>query len=440
MATNLEQCPLCGTELSQTKFREIKAKLRADDDKRADELAAAKAAMKQSLEVELRRRLDEQRRSIEKNVREEAAQLLKKAASEKEELTAKLKDSEARVTQIQSAAAMEIEKAKLVAEKKAKLEAKRESDEQLKRLQIELKGAKEREAQVREQAEVQAQKEAQKQLLDQRQAFEKDKTSALLKQQAGFNRDRDSLQKTIKMLEHQVEKKRANELGDGGEIDVFEALRDAFQGDKITRTPKGQEGADILHEVFYKGDCCGRIVTDSKNRQLWQHVFVSKLRQYKVEADAEHAILATTVFPAGKKELCIESGVIVVSPARVVYITEILRSAMITMHMKGLSFRERSNKMSHLYNLITSEAYSKKFGEAERLAQDILDLDVQEQKDHRNVWMKRGTLGTRLKNVLREVETDVASIVEADGEPQRPPFVQHTAAGVLGVSRDSRES
>ena len=85
---------------------------------------------------------------------------------------------------------------------------------------------------------------------------------------------------------------------------------------------------------------------------------------------------------------------------------------MIAMHIKGLSLRERSNKMNQLYALITSESYSKKFVEAGKLAQDILDLDVQEQKDHGVVWRKRGTLATRMKKVLRDIETEVAAVIE----------------------------
>jgi hypothetical protein len=225
-------------------------------------------------------------------------------------------------------------------------------------------------------------------------------------------------------LEHQLQKKTANELGDSGEVDVLDALRDAFQGDKITRIQKGQPGADILHEVLYKGEVCGRIVVDAKNRQAWQNGFVDKLRKDKVDHKAEHAILATTVFPAGQKELSNESGVIVVSPGRVVCITELLRQAMITMHIKGLSLKERSNKMSQLYNLITSESYSKKFTETERLAQDILDLDVQEQRDHSIVWRKRGTFATRMKRVLREIETDVAAVIESTDAAHEQPLAQ----------------
>src|SRR4029077_10289514 len=204
---------------------------------------------------------------------------------------------------------------------------------------------------------------------------------------------------------------------------VYEALREAFDGNggKTTRTPKGYSGADLLHEVFHKGEICGRIIVDAKIRQAWQNSFVTKLRQDQVEAGAEHAILATTVFPAGRKEMCIESGVIVMAPARVVYIVQLLRQAMVTMHVKGLSMKERTTKMSRLYKLITSESYAGKFTEANKLTQDILDLEVQEKTAHDNVWKKRGALVKRIHNVLREAETEVAAIIEGSDDGEAPP-------------------
>src|SRR5439155_17250111 len=130
--------------------------------------------------------------------------------------------------------------------------------------------------------------------------------------------------------------KTAYEIGDGAEIDLYEALREQFPSDTIKRIPKGQPGADILHEVQHKGEVCGRIVYDSKNRQAWQSTFATKLRQDQIAAHADHAILSTTAFPAGKKELCIESDVIVASPLRVVPVVELLRQPMVKMHVMGL--------------------------------------------------------------------------------------------------------
>jgi len=149
---------------------------------------------------------------------------------------------------------------------------------------------------------------------------------------------------------------------------------------------------------------------------VWHKTFVSKLRQDQVEAKAENAILATTVFPAGKREMCIESGVIVISPAHVTNIVHLLRHAMVMMHVQGLSMKERTSKMSQLYKLITSESYAAKFTEANRLTEDVLDIDVKEQAEHGRVWRNRGTLVKRMQNLLREVETEVAAVIESNGD------------------------
>ena len=132
--------------------------------------------------------------------------------------------------------------------------------------------------------------------------------------------------------------------------------------------------------------------------------------------------------------MCIESGVIVISPSRVVHIVQLLRQAMVTMHVKGLSMKERASKMSQLYKLITSESYAAKFTEAGRLTQDILELEVQEKTTHDNVWKKRGTLVKRMQNVLREVETDVAAIIEGDEEEELPAafVIKGVGAGSSG--------
>ena len=143
--------------------------------------------------------------------------------------------------------------------------------------------------------------------------------------------------------------KTSNDIGEGAEVDVFNALRDAFQDDLIKRIPKADGGADIMHQVLYKGEVCGRIVYDSKNRQGWQSSYVTKLREDQIKAKAEHAILPSSVFPSGKKELFIKSGVIIVNPARVVEVVTLVREAMVRMYVLGLSMKERADKTARLY-------------------------------------------------------------------------------------------
>lgn len=412
MEIDLEQCPLCGSDLSHAKYHEIQAKLKGQEQERAAQLTEAKSAVTRRVEAELKKQFEQQRLAAEKKTKEEADQRVKKVLAERDQATKQLSEVQKRVDGIRKQAQLEIEKQKQVIENKAKADV----EQQVKKITSErdqtaakLKAADARVDETRKQMQEEAEKRRQKDLTEQRQILERDKKLALIKQQSEFNRERESLQKKL-------ERKTANELGDDGELDVFEALRDAFQGDKITRIRKGQPGADILQEVLYKGEVCGRIIVDSKNRLEWKYTFVSKLRQDQAEAEAEHAILATTVFPAGKKEMCIESGVIVISRARVVHIVQILRQAMVMMHVRGLSVKERKNKMSQLYQLITSEAYRAKFTELNRLTQDVLELDVKEQAEHGRVWKNRGGLVKRMQNLLRETETDVAAVIEGDGD------------------------
>lgn len=337
---------------------------------------------------------------------------------------------------------MDLAKQKQALEKKAKDEAEirlKQVIAERDQTAIKLKQAETRETAVRKQITEDAEKERLKQLANQRQSLETDKKSSLLKQQSEFNRERESFQKKMLQMEKQLQKKTPNELGDGGEIDLYDALRDSFPTDKISRIQKGQPGADILHEILYKGTPCGRILVESKNRQDWKNSYVTKLRQDQVEAGAEHAILATTFFPPGKKEMCIESDVIVISPARVVYVTQLLRNAMVTMHVKGLSMKERSTKMVRLYKLITSESYSRKFAEASKLAEEILALDVDEKSTHDNVWKKRGSLAKRVQNVLREAETEVAAVIESIDDAEIPPAFSVKSDRSLSATSQTQE-
>ena len=252
-----------------------------------------------------------------------------------------------------------------------------------------------------------AEKQRRKEIAEIREILAKDRDAALAKAEAAFARERDALQKKIVEMGRRV--KAGQDIGDGGEIDLFDDLRGAFPEDQVSRA----KGGVLLHEVRYKGKSAGKILIDSKQRAGWKHTFVSALRQAQSETDADHAILATPAFPAGKKELFVDAGVIVVAPARVRALVEVLRKTLVAMHVAKLSDAERTDKLSRLFKFITSSGFKRRLAEASDLAGEALEIDVEEKRAHDNVWKKRGTVLTRIKHVLREIDTDVAAIVEA---------------------------
>jgi hypothetical protein len=267
---------------------------------------------------------------------------------------------------------------------------------------------------------LQADKQRKKEVTEIRQILQKDRDTALLKRDAEFARERDALQKKIAEMSRRV-KKSGGDLAEGAELDIYDELRSAFPEDQLAKI-KGRPGI-IVHEVRYKGKSSGKIVIDATPRGGWQHAFITKLRQTQTELAADHAILSTAVFPAGRRELFIDSGVIVVAPARVRAMVEVLRKALIAMDVARLSDAERADKLDRLFRFITSSGFKRKLAEASDLAGEALEIDVQEKRAHDTVWKKRGTVLSRIKHVLREIDTDVSAIVEAREETTEPtPF------------------
>jgi len=280
---------------------------------------------------------------------------------------------------------------------------------------------KEREALAAERAKItkaveaakqEAEKVRRKELAEVRQILQKDRDTALVKKESEFAREREKLQKKIVEMSRRVGKAGGESLSEGGEIDLYDDLREAFPDDQLART-KGKSGGTLLHDVRYKGKSAGKILIDARPKAAWQHAFVSKLRQDQSEAGADHAVLATTAFPAGKRELFVDSGVVVVAPARVRAMVEVLRKTLIAMHVAKLTDAERADKLSRLFKFITSSGFKRKLAEASDLASEALEIDVEEKRAHDHVWKKRGTVLTRIKHVLRDIDTDVSAIVEA---------------------------
>ena len=263
-----------------------------------------------------------------------------------------------------------------------------------------------------------------KEIAEVRAILQKDRDAALLKKEAEFARERDALQKKIADMSRRVGKA---ETAEGGELDLYDSLREAFPEDQVSRT-MGRTSANLIHDVRYKGKSAGKILIDCRPRAAWQSAFVKKLREDQSEAGADQAILATGTFPAGKRELFVDSGVIVVAPARVPAMVDVLRKALIAMHVAKLSDAERADKLDRLYRFITSSGFKRKLAEASELANEALQIDVDEKRAHDNVWKKRGTVLTRIRNVLREIDTDVSAIVEAPPGPEPGAKVLRPAA------------
>ena len=245
--------------------------------------------------------------------------------------------------------------------------------------------------------------------------LKEERDAAVLAERTRSFEETQALRQKLEDLTRKLEGKSAHELGEGSEIDLFEQLRDAFQGDHIQRVPKGVNGADVIHEVVHNGRVCGKIIYDAKNRDSWQNGFATKLKADKLAQAADHAVLSSNKFPKDKSQIHTQDGVIVANPARVLVIAEILREQIVRMHELRASKEAREEKTVALYTFVTSDHFKQLLEQVEAQAGKILELDSKEQEAHRRVWDQRGKLIRTIQKARADLTFEVDRIIGTAG-------------------------
>lgn len=373
-----ETCPWCEQPISHGKFEEIRQRMASEQNARLAEVIAQHEQEKAAAERRTKAQVEQ--------VRQELA-----AAAE-----AKL--ALARREAQQAAEAAGLAKLAEIQARLAAAEAARETAQQEKAALLE----------AQEASLVERLQEA-------RETLQRERDAAVLAEKSKAFDESQRLHMKLQDLQRQLEAKTANELGEALEIDLFEQIKAAFEGDRIWRVAKGVNGADVIHEVVHNGQVCGKIIYDAKNRNAWQNEFVNKLRADKIAESADHAILSSNKFPKDKKEIHPQDGVIVANPARVVALAEILRGQILRMHALRASEQERGEKTQELYTFITSEHFKQLVDQVEMQTAKMLELDSKEQEAHRRLWDQRGKLIRSVQKARSDLSFEVDRIIGTAG-------------------------
>jgi hypothetical protein len=444
-----EVCPWCEQPIPHDKFSEISARIAEREGAHFAEMTTAlkeqHARDKEALEVKAKAELDRIRSEIQQAADAAAQAKLAALAQEREasevDLRAKIAQAEengasskAQLEQMRQENAAALEKMRQdAAEREAAIrqesQAAAEAAMQERLAAVEqTRVAKEAELQAKvANAEQQLQKlqeahegDMNRRLQEQREAFEQDKATAVNAEKAKAFEDNLKLSETEQQLQRKLEKKTAEDLGEGAKIDLFEALKLEFEGDQITRINKGQPGADILHVVIHNGRECGSIIYDSKNRNAWRNDYVSKLVQDQMAAKAEHAILSTHKFPADARQVHVQDGIILATPARVVALVQIVRQHVVQRHTLRMSNTERAEKTAALYDFITSERCTQLFERIDSQAQEMLDLQEKEIRAHKTTWKHQGELYRSVQKVRGELSAEIDRIIGTNADADLP--------------------
>jgi hypothetical protein len=245
----------------------------------------------------------------------------------------------------------------------------------------------------------------------QREVLDKAKDDAVNAEKARAFEENQKLTDKVNDLQRALENKTAEELGEGAEIDLCDALKKEFPSDDIQRIPKGTPGADIIHVVMLSGKKCGTIIYDSKNHNQFRWEHVTKLRADQLAARAEHAILSTRKFPQGTRQLHLHDGVVLANPARVVLIATMIRQHLVQLHAQRVSDIERDSKTAALYEFIISERCGSLLSRIDERGDDLLEEQQKEVKWHENHWKREGEAIRGIQKAKADLENQVNLII-----------------------------
>jgi hypothetical protein len=248
-------------------------------------------------------------------------------------------------------------------------------------------------------------------LNSQREILERAKDDAINGARAKAFEETQKLSNKVTELQRALENKTAEELGEGAEVNLFEALKKEFPDDRIQRVAKGAPGADVHHVVLHNGRECGTIIYDSKNHKAFRNEHVAKLVEDQIAARAEHAILSTHKFPQGARQLHMQDGVLLANPARVVMVVAIIRQHLLQTQNLRLSGAERQDKAAALYAFITSERCTQLLGRVDAHTDELLDHQVKEKKWHETAWKKQGEALRSIQKAKAELSTEISYIL-----------------------------
>jgi len=367
MHLGVKICPWCEQEIPPEKLQEISGKI-----------AARERAQAQAITEKL-----QQRYAIEKA----EANAKAKADLEQERQQGAAREAAAR------------EEARKAAEATA---AKKLAEAQARSADVEGKLAK-----LQEQHE----RVLKERLDSQREILEKAKEEAVNAERAKGFEETQKLSNKVAELQRALENKTADELGEGAEVNLFEALKKEFPNDRIERIAKGAPGADLHHIVLHHGRECGKIIYDSKNHKAFRNDHVEKLAEDQIAARADHAILSTHKFPQGTRQLHLQDGVLLANPARVVAVVTLIRQHLVQTHTLRLSSAERENKTAALYAFITSERCTQLFGRIDAQTDELLEHQLKEKKWHEHAWRKQGEAIRSIQKVKAELSTEISCII-----------------------------
>jgi hypothetical protein len=181
--------------------------------------------------------------------------------------------------------------------------------------------------------------------------------------------------------------------GEAQELTIEEWLASQFVFDTIEEVKKGAFGADCVQVVNTRElQNCGKICYESKNAKTWSSEWIVKLKQDMLKVGADIGVLVTQVMPKEMNRMGFVDGIWVCSLEEFKGSVSLLRESLIRIHKSITKEENRSDKMSLLYNYLSSNEFSMQLS---TIVEGFISMQNELEKEKRSLmasWKRRQKL------------------------------------------------
>lgn len=245
-----------------------------------------------------------------------------------------------------------------------------------------------------------------------KEAIRKEKDEEFRLKEAEATAKLDAMKRQIDDLKRKAEQGSQQTQGEVLELDLENALKRCFGGDEIVPVAKGTHGGDILQRV--RGDLgndCGTIIWESKRTKAWSDGWLQKLKDDKLAAKAQLAVIVTAVMPKDVASFECREGVWVTPPGLAVALAAALRLSMIETAAARRAIEGRHDKMEVVYDYLSGPEFK---GRVNAIVESFTsmreDLET-EKKAVQKLWAKREKQIERVLGNTAAMHGDLAGII-----------------------------
>lgn len=375
------KCTHCSKEfeISKALTADIEQRvLSAEHEKHLAELEKVKAQVKKEA--------DEALLLARKQVAGEVEQAKKQAESELE-FAKKRMEAEMQSAQKRAASEQEMLIKSLRDDAESEKQANKELREKLGEMMQELRESRK----ARENAELEMQKKLAEEEGKIREIASKEADERQRLNLAAKEKTISDLQKALDEAQRKAAQGSQQLQGEIMELDLEEALTNAFRDDDVEPVAKGVRGGDIKQIVKSpRGTSCGVILWEIKRTKNWTDGWIPKLKEDLRAEKANVPIIVTEAMPKQiSEEMGVLNGVWICRPNLAIILATLLRKSLLDAGLQKALAENRGTKAELLYTFVTSHEFVQQIESMVEIYQEMSTQVQKERVAYEKLWSQR---------------------------------------------------